>query len=1335
MNDESNSSSGSRSGAAGARFALEKAVGFYEAVLGSMGEGLYTVDENGLVVSMNPAAERMLGWPLEELRGRRIHEVIHYLHRDGTAFPVEACASLRVLTTGTPLYEQDDVFIHRDGSFFDVRYSSSPIIDSGKTIGLVVVFRDVTERKVIENKLRESEERFGKFMQHLPGLAWIKDAEGRYVFANAAAEVAFQTSMDNLAGKTDEEVFPPEIATAFTENDRLALESGSGRQAVETLENEKGVLRYSLVSKFPIPMADGQSPMVGGMAIDITEQKKAEQNHEFLFSIAEKIRLSRNPEELLAEIAASLGKYLNIHRCLFNEIDLERDTEIVHNDYFRTGNSVAGTHKVSEYSPITSETMMSGQTVVNRDSKHDPRTAERFESVYGPNNELAYVAVPLLRDGKWAASLWCSDDRPHDWTDAEIGLLEGIADRVWSAVEKMRAEEARARLAAIVESSDDAIVGKDLNGIITNWNRGAEKVFGYSAEEAIGQSVTMLIPPERVDEEPMILARIRRGESVDHYETVRRRKDGTQLDISLTVSPIRDVSGKIIGASKVARDITARKATEDALRVSEERYRTLFDSMDEGYCIIEVVFDEQEKPVDYRFIEVNSAFEKQSGMHDVVGKRMLEFVSDIEEHWLTNYGRVAITGEPVRFSGEYKGLNRSFEVYAFRVGRPVDHRVAVLFSDITERRAAAEALRASEEKFRTFTDTAPALIWFGAPNGNCLFVNKAYVEFSGKSEDELIGSGWQLVLHPDDSDEYISSFLVAQRERTPFYGRTRAKRHDGQWRWIESFAKPLFSEDGTYLGHVGVSPDTTDSIEAEEALRRSEEKARLSENQLRLVTDSIPALVSYVGADQRYKFVNKTYCDWFGLPKEKIEGKKLQTILGARAYRELKGNFDQALSGKTVSFEANIHYKAAGNRFVSGAYVPDIDDNGKVLGFYALITDVSDLKQSEELLRSSQHRMQVLTESFTDYAIFSTDVEGRIDSWNPGAANIFGYAEEDVLGLSYEMLFTPEDVENGVPLKEMHTARKNGRASDERWQTRKDGTRFYSAGVMAPLYMGNALSGFAKITADLTEKQRYAETLKHSHDVLETRVIERTQELAAANAALIAEMNERRTAEAQKIEFLQRLVTSQEDQRQRIARDLHDQLGQRLTALRLKIAALREACDHDENLKARATRLQEISQILDSEVSFLAWELRPFALDELGLVDAIGTFVREWSKHYEIPAEFHTSGLSKIRLDTSADSHLYRIAQEALNNVVKHAKATDVNVLLEKTGEELVLIIEDNGIGMTRSQTSNGRKGSKGLGLEGMRERASLIGATLEIESTPGAGTTVYARLPLTNGR
>ena len=170
------------------------------------------------------------------------------------------------------------------------------------------------------------------------------------------------------------------------------------------------------------------------------------------------------------------------------------------------------------------------------------------------------------QDGEYR---WAIDSAvPRIGSDSQfLGYIGSVID----IDDRKQSEIANAFLAAIVRSSDDAIIGKDLDGVITSWNRGAQEMFGYTAQEAIGQPVTLLMPPDRLDEESGILERIRHGERIDHYETVRRRKDGRLLNISLSVSPVRDAQGQIIGASKIARDITERKRIEQELQEADRR--------------------------------------------------------------------------------------------------------------------------------------------------------------------------------------------------------------------------------------------------------------------------------------------------------------------------------------------------------------------------------------------------------------------------------------------------------------------------------------------------------------------------------------------------------------------------------------------------------------------------------------------------------------------------------------------------------------------------------------------------------------------------------------------
>jgi len=204
------------------------------------------------------------------------------------------------------------------------------------------------------------------------------------------------------------------------------------------------------------------------------------------------------------------------------------------------------------------------------------------------------------------------------------------------------------------------------------------------------------------------------------------------------------------------------------------------------------------------------------------------------------------------------------------------------------------------------------------------------------------------------------------------------------------------------------------------------------------------------------------------------------------------------------------------------------------------------------------------------------------------------------------------------------------------------------------------------------------------------------------------------------------MVFAQEDERRRIAREMHDQFGEQLTALGLRIRMLKDAATGRADLTEKITALEHVAQQLDRDVDHLVWELRPTALDDLGLRAALANYVQDWSARVGIAAKLHTAGLLDDRLPADTETALYRIAQEALTNVAKHARAANVDVILERRAETVLLIIEDDGVGFDPAGTSGV---GQGFGLVGMQERAGLVGAMLEIESSAGKGTTVLVRM------
>ncbi|MGZ5145468.1 MAG: ATP-binding protein [Burkholderiales bacterium] len=269
-----------------------------------------------------------------------------------------------------------------------------------------------------------------------------------------------------------------------------------------------------------------------------------------------------------------------------------------------------------------------------------------------------------------------------------------------------------------------------------------------------------------------------------------------------------------------AGEMIERKQAEQALLQSEAKYRTLFDSIDEGFCTIEVLFDENGKPIDYRFIEVNPSFEKHTGIQNARGRRMREIAPLHEEHWFESYGKIALTGEPARFENSAKELQRWYDVYALRVGEPHERKVAVLFSDITERKRSEEKLRESERRFRLLVESIPHHVWSFRPDGSVGYWNQRLIDYTGLTPEELRQGGWG-ALHPGDAARGKAAWRFAFANGSDYEMEQRVRGRDGRYRRFVRRGVVVKDQQGRPVEWFGTDTDVEDRRQSEEALAQA----------------------------------------------------------------------------------------------------------------------------------------------------------------------------------------------------------------------------------------------------------------------------------------------------------------------------------------------------------------------------------------------------------------------------------------------------------------------------------------------------------------------------------
>ena len=702
-------------------------------------------------------------------------------------------------------------------------------------------------------------------------------------------------------------------------------------------------------------------------------------------------------------------------------------------------------------------------------------------------------------------------------------------------------------------------------------------------------------------------------------------------------------------------------------------------------------------------------------------------------------------------------------------------------------------------------------VWRSGPDGKCDYFNRAWLDFTGRTLAQELGDGWTSGVHPDDAAACLRDYMHAFEARAPFVLEYRLRRHDGEYRWVDDHGAPVSDEAGKFRGYIGTCYDITDRKEAEDTLRRSEQR-------FSAFMDNLPAFAWMKDLEGRYVYTNKSL-EQLEAFRANVIGKTDAEILPAEIAAVYRANDQQVIATKKAMQAVELYAVDEEQRALLVSKFPIFDQDGSVAMVGGAGVEITDRIQAEQALGLQELRYKTLMQTSMD-SIYVIDIDGDLQEANAEFLRRRGYRVDEVKGLNvahWNAQWTREE------LRERTRKLIGNSAVFETRHRCKDGSIFdVEVGITSASIAGKQL--FFCVTRDITERKKLESEAALSEQRLQSffagasaglcifdgklRYVRINETLAGMNGVPVAEhlgrsvqevlpaiapvlvpvleqvlatgkpildielsgetprepgvkrhwiesmfpivgmhdrpegvgviaveitaskrANEELDVANRQLQILsRRRVEIQEDERRHLSRELHDQIGQALLAVKINLQSAKRLRKRDNIVGKLTDTITLLDQILQ-QARQISLDLRPPVLDDLGLAPALQWILRNHAEPAGLSAEF-IADPELQRLDPAVETASFRIALEALTNIIRHAQAQKISMELRRDGYTLHLIVRDDGIGFDITDHAK-RADRDRLGLIGMDERTTVLGGRFECKSAPGDGTEVHAYFPM----